>query len=166
MHRSPFVSAQLFRHLRRGFAVKIIDPYKVLEVKKADDFKEVKKKYYQLVAMYHPDKNEAEGAAEMFKDILEAYEMIKQDKGLSTKKPLIKTAAAEEDDGFKSKRPYASEYNENFEREKNMYGNFDSAEFYYRTGSDTRYTQFNGSIDLRRFFQRDVRSEQDGFQAG
>lgn len=145
----------LASRLVRTFAVKVIDPYKLLEVKKSDEFTVVKKKYYQLVSQYHPDKNDSEMGNEIFKDILEAYEMIKQDRGLSTKKPLIKTAAPE-DDGFKSKRPYASEYSENFDREKTKYGNFDSAEFYYRTGSETKYSQYTGSLLSKRILQRNV----------
>ena len=128
----------------RGFGFKVIDPYKILDVRKSDDFKEIKKKYYQLVSQYHPDRNDSEVSNQIFKDILEAFELVKQDRGLSTKKPLIK-ANAEENDDFKSKRPFASEYNENFDREKNKYGDFDSAEFFYKAQTNEKYSQYSGS---------------------
>ena len=89
-----------------------------------------------------------QSANAIFKDILEAYEMIKNDKGLSTKKPLIKTVDLEEE-SFESKRPFASQYSEDFGREKDKFGKFDSAEFYYRT-SDTKYAQYTGRKSLIR----------------
>lgn len=79
---------------------------------------------------------------EIFKDILEAYEMIKIDKGLSTKKPLFRTEEAEKDD-FQSKRPYSGQYSEDFQREKTKYGDFDSAEFFFKT-HEAKYAEFNG----------------------
>lgn len=146
MLRFAFIKRPLVHKLSRAFAVKVIDPYKLLEVKKGDDFSVIKKKYYQLVSQYHPDKNDSETANDIFKDILEAYELIKQERGLSTKKPLMK-AAAQEDDGFKSRRPYASEYSENFDREKSKYGNFDSAEYYYKAGAEGNYSEYAGRQD-------------------
>lgn len=130
--------------IARLFAVKIVDPYKVLQVGRTEDFKVVKKRYYKLVTEYHPDKNDSPASNAIFKDILESYELIKIDKGLSTKKPLFRTAEAEEDDQFQSKRPFSSQYDETFDREKNKYGNFDSAEFYYRASSE-KYSKYSGS---------------------
>ena len=142
--------------LARFFGVKVIDPYKVLQVNRTAEFSAVKKSYYQLVSKYHPDKNDSPAANEIFKDILEAYEMIKVDKGLSTKQPLVRSAEAEEEDSFKSKRPYASQYDETFDREKEQFGNFDSAEFYYKA-SNEKYSKYAGSIMLNsRFIQGNV----------
>ena len=135
------------RQISRLFATfRSFDPYKTLNSSKQDDFNTIKKRYFKLVSQYHPDRNEGEVVCihqetkAIFKDILEAYESIKIERGLSTKKPLMKGPA--EDDGFKSKRPFAGQYAEDFQREKEKYGDFDSAEFYYRseTGGKTRYT--------------------------
>lgn len=142
--------------LARLFGVKVIDPYKVLQVNRTAEFSIVKKSYYQLVSKYHPDKIDSPTANEIFKDILEAYEMIKVDKGLSTKQPLVRSAEAEEEDSFRSKRPYASQYDETFDREKEQFGNFDSAEFYYKA-SNEKYSKYAGSIMLNsRFIQGNV----------
>lgn len=130
--------------LTRMFGVKIIDPYKVLQVSRTAEFPAVKKSYYQLVSKYHPDKNDSPAANEIFKDILEAYELIKVDKGLSTKQPLLRSARTEEDDTFQSKRPYASQYDETFDREKEQFGDFDSAEFYYKASND-KYSKYAGT---------------------
>ena len=46
--------------LRKFSTTKVIDPYKILESQRTDDFKTIKKKYYKLVAEYHPDKNGTE----------------------------------------------------------------------------------------------------------
>ena len=141
--------------MARMFASKVIDPYKVLQVNRTADFPAIKKAYYKLVAQYHLDKNDSPSANEIFKDILEAYELIKVDKGLSTKKPLMRSADVTEEDTFQSKRPYASQYDETFDREKNQYGNFDSAEFYYKA-SNEKYAKYAGMLCLSRLVQRNV----------
>lgn len=129
----------------RMFGVKVVDPYKVLQVSRTAEFPAVKKAYYQLVSKYHPDKNDSAMANEIFKDILEAYEMIKVDKGLSTKQPLVRSADVADEDSFRSKRPYASQYDETFDREKEQYGDFDSAEFYYKA-SNEKYSKYAGRV--------------------
>lgn len=52
------------RHLlRRGFStakVRSADAYKVLEATRNEDFGSIKKKYYKMVNLYHPDKNGTE----------------------------------------------------------------------------------------------------------
>ena len=37
---------------------KVIDPYEFLGVDRNEEFVKIKKKYYQLVKEFHPDKNE------------------------------------------------------------------------------------------------------------
>lgn len=55
------------------------DPYDVLEVSKDADESEIKKAYYRLAKEHHPDKNpdRHEEATEKFKEIQEAYEVLK-----------------------------------------------------------------------------------------
>lgn len=89
-----------------------------------------------------------EEANELFKEILEAYEAIKFDRGLSTKKPLIRRTSEEDNDGFKSRRPQSGQYSEDFEREKEKYGEFDSAEYYYRTQGNEKYARHSGMLNL------------------
>lgn len=131
--------------LRRHFATRAIDPYLTIGVKRTDDMKAIKKRYYELVAEYHPDKNDSPAANEKFKDILEAYELIKFEKGVSVKRPLIRGPSQTEDDGFKSRRPNANQYSQDFDREKEKYGDFDSADFAYRT-TDQKYAKYTDSF--------------------
>ena len=135
--------------MRMFSTVRSFDPYKTLNSSRQDDFNAIKKRYFKLVSQYHPDRNEGEvGAAHqetkaMFKDILEAYESIKIERGLSSRKPLMKGPA--EEDNFKSKRPFAGQYTEDFQREKEKFGEFDSAEFYYRSEAHGK-TKYSGSL--------------------
>ena len=55
------------------------DPYEVLGVNRNSDEKEIKQAYYRLAKEHHPDKNpdRKEEATEKFKEIQEAYEILK-----------------------------------------------------------------------------------------
>jgi len=52
------------------------DFYEVLGVNKSASAEELKKAYRQLALKYHPDRNKAADAAEKFKEISEAYEVL------------------------------------------------------------------------------------------
>ncbi|MFH0942784.1 MAG: J domain-containing protein [Candidatus Beckwithbacteria bacterium] len=52
------------------------DFYEVLGVSKTASAAELKKAYRQLALKYHPDRNKAADAAEKFKEISEAYEVL------------------------------------------------------------------------------------------
>jgi curved DNA-binding protein len=57
--------------------VQFIDYYKILEVDKKADEKEIKKSYRRLARKYHPDKNQGDAESERkFKQINEAYEVL------------------------------------------------------------------------------------------
>lgn len=56
--------------------MKYKDYYKILGVTKKADEKEIKSAYRKLARKYHPDVNKAPEAAEKFKDINEAYEVL------------------------------------------------------------------------------------------
>lgn len=85
----------------------------------------------------------------MFREVLEAYELVKVERGLAPKRPLQKSADTATDT-FRSRRPYSGEYEEDFEREKQSYGTqFDSAEFHYRAqthGDDKKFAQHADSF--------------------
>lgn len=53
------------------------DYYKILGVKADADSKEIKTAYRKLARKYHPDMNPEEGAADKFKEVAEAYEVLK-----------------------------------------------------------------------------------------
>lgn len=54
------------------------DYYKILEVDKSSTIEDVKKSFKRLAVKYHPDKNRGDKSIEeKFKDITEAYEVLK-----------------------------------------------------------------------------------------
>jgi len=56
------------------------DYYKVLGVSRGSSDDEIKKAYRKLALKYHPDKNQAPGAEEKFKEIGEAYDVLSDQK--------------------------------------------------------------------------------------
>eukprot|EP01017_Pseudomicrothorax_dubius_P002606 TRINITY_DN10148_c0_g1_i1.p1 TRINITY_DN10148_c0_g1~~TRINITY_DN10148_c0_g1_i1.p1 ORF type:complete len:194 (+),score=32.41 TRINITY_DN10148_c0_g1_i1:113-694(+) len=111
--RTPF--------LRRCFSTRSqsFDPYTVLGVERNVPFDEIKKQYFKLAAEFHPDRNKAKDAAVRFVEVKEAFELIKQMKGLSVNQNLRSgpSSAAASSAGFESVRPNAEQYRENFDEE-------------------------------------------------
>jgi curved DNA-binding protein len=56
------------------------DYYKILGVKAEADDKEIKTAYRKLARKYHPDMNPDKGAEDKFKEVAEAYEVLKNTK--------------------------------------------------------------------------------------
>lgn len=52
------------------------DYYDILEIEQNSSSEEIKKAYKRLAVKYHPDKNHSPGAAEKFKEISEAYQVL------------------------------------------------------------------------------------------
>lgn len=99
----------------------------------------------------------------IFRQVLDAYEEIKFERGLTPKRPLLKKDGTESEmDGFKSKRPFAGNYSEDFSRDKTKFGDFDSAEASYRMGKEGEYARYGGGCcgSESRIFPRNVRGEQ------
>jgi curved DNA-binding protein CbpA len=57
-----------------------MDLYEILEIKPNASEVEIKKAYFRLAKIYHPDKNRSEDAAEKFQKIQSAYEILINDK--------------------------------------------------------------------------------------
>ena len=53
------------------------DYYEVLEVERTASHQEIKKSYRRLAMQYHPDRNSAPDAEERFKEVTEAYEVLR-----------------------------------------------------------------------------------------
>ena len=58
------------------------DYYEVLGLNKGASDDDIKKAYRKLAKQYHPDVNKAPDAEEKFKEINEAYEQIKKERGM------------------------------------------------------------------------------------
>ena len=52
------------------------DPYTILGVSRSDSTSKIKKAYHKAALKYHPDKNKDDNAEEMFKKVVEAYEVL------------------------------------------------------------------------------------------
>ena len=59
--------------------MKYQDYYQILGVSRDADTAEIKKAYRKLARQYHPDKNEQAGSEDKFKQVNEAYEVLKDD---------------------------------------------------------------------------------------
>lgn len=59
--------------------MKYQDYYQILGVPRDADTSDIKKAYRKLARKYHPDVNSASGAEEKFKEVNEAYEVLKDD---------------------------------------------------------------------------------------
>ncbi|MBA6342557.1 DnaJ domain-containing protein [Colwellia sp. MB02u-10] len=59
--------------------MKFKDYYKILGLSENADLKEIKTVYRKLAVKYHPDKNPEPGAEEKFKEVAEAYEVLKDE---------------------------------------------------------------------------------------
>ena len=58
-------------------SVRYKDYYKVLGVNRNDDQDTLQKAFYKLARKYHPDVNKDPGAEAKFKELNEAYEVLK-----------------------------------------------------------------------------------------
>ncbi len=56
------------------------DYYQVLKISKSASQSEIKKTYRKLAIKWHPDKNKAENAADVFANIKEAYDVLRDEK--------------------------------------------------------------------------------------
>ena len=54
--------------------------YQVLGISRNADKNQIKQSFRKLALLFHPDKNTEEGAEQKFKEILEAYEVLVDDK--------------------------------------------------------------------------------------
>lgn len=73
--------------------------YKILGIKKNADVKEIKAAYRKLARQYHPDLHPEEGGGDKFKEIAEAYEVLK-DAGRRAKFDEILEYGAQSSQGF------------------------------------------------------------------
>lgn len=62
-----------------GLRMEYIDYYQVLGIARTADKQEITKAYRRLAREYHPDRNRTTGAEEKFKQVSEAYEVLKDE---------------------------------------------------------------------------------------
>ena len=57
--------------------MEFIDYYKVLNISENATLEEIKKAFRELAKEYHPDKNKSSDASVKFREVFEAYEILK-----------------------------------------------------------------------------------------
>lgn len=83
------VSARDFESLKAMYFKDVNSDYKILEIERSATDEEVKKAYRRMAVKFHPDKVAAlgeemqKGAKEKFQKVLQAYENIKKQRGIS-----------------------------------------------------------------------------------
>lgn len=143
--RLLFNKKYFFSTLNAPASTAYYNPYHIIGSDKQDEFKSIKKKYLKLVAKYHPDVNQSPDAERMFKLVQESFERIKELRGLSSRRSLIRDQENPED-SFSSVRPNSDQYKQNFEDFKERYKDFDAAEFYYRMRDDKDFSKYAESF--------------------
>lgn len=144
---------------------KEIDPYLILGVKRTADINEIKKKYFELAKMYHPDINKDPNSIEKFKSIKAAFEII----GIPQNRYTYDLENNIENDTIKytykgktssvlfGPRKMTDLYNDKwteFKKPKwtnSKYG-MDYKNEYMENGKEENYSQFDASITSIRFF--------------
>ena len=86
------------------------DYYEILGVKEDADLKEIKKAYRKLAVKLHPDMNPDEGAGDNFKQVVEAYEVLKNADRRAEYDELRKYGGASPD-GFQPPPGWSSRHN-------------------------------------------------------
>ena len=71
----------------------LTDCYQILGVKKDASQKEIKNAYRRLSLKYHPDKNKDDRDGEKFKQVLEAYQLLRREEKTKTKTSETDVAA-------------------------------------------------------------------------
>ncbi|MBI3622769.1 J domain-containing protein, partial [Candidatus Pacearchaeota archaeon] len=69
-----------------------IDCYQILEVQKDASQKEIKSAYRRLSLKYHPDRNKGEKDDKKFKQIIEAYQILKLEEKKKSKRSEVDIA--------------------------------------------------------------------------
>lgn len=112
---------------KRHFAT-VQNPYAILGVSKEDSIDVIKKKYYKLVNKYHPDKNPSPEAMKLFLNVKNSFELIKNQRGLTTKQEIIREESEFSD--FKSSRPNSQQYSNDFSDFNRKWDGRDRTEFF------------------------------------
>jgi len=121
------------------------DYYEVLGVSKGASDEEIKKAYRKLALQYHPDKNKTAGAAEKFKEVTHAYEVLSDPQKRQTYDQL--GAAAFEQGAASGQGPFGG----GFGGQTGQYGPFSYS--YSTSGGDGGF-DFGGFSDPFEIFEQ------------
>lgn len=123
--------------------------YETLEVSEKADFTEIKKSYKKLAMKYHPDRNQGdEKAAEKFRKINEAYEIIGNEK-----------KRKEYDEKRKIKN---FEKNENIPKNKShTQNNFNFGKDFFKNAGEMK-NMFENAFDFEKMSRKDEENLRKG----
>ncbi len=134
------------------------DYYKILGVSADAEAQEIKTAYRKLARKYHPDMNPDEGAEEKFKEVAEAYEVLK-DKGRRAKFDDLRKYGRQSAGGFEPPPGWQAKRSTGFENEfqfDNQFSDFFNSIF---GGGAFQQAHFNGHSQQRQFRGEDVETD-------
>ncbi|GAN01874.1 DnaJ homolog subfamily B member 8 [Mucor ambiguus] len=132
----------------------MMDFYKVLEITPDASEEDIKKAYRKLALKYHPDKNHEPGAAEKFKSVSEAYQILSDPE----KRRLYDSEASEDADGlnpqdyYTTSQPFTSTTTSST-RTRSFGHDPLFATFQFRTPDDIFNQFFNGQDPFKLFME-------------
>ena len=130
------------------------DYYKILGVSVDADAKEIKTAYRKLARKYHPDMNPDKGAAEKFKEIAEAYEVLK-DPGRRAKFDDLRKYGRQSTGGFEPPPGWQTSRGAGFQDFENEFSDFFNAIF----GGGFRQPHFTEQAQYRQSRGEDIETE-------
>ncbi len=124
------------------------DYYKILGVDPTADAKEIKLAYRRLARKYHPDMNSEKGAEDKFKEVAEAYEVLKNDQRRA-KFDEIRKYGGRKDKGFEPPPGWQKQGQSGSQYNEHMSGDF-SDFFNSIFGGQGRSSRANGNQQAQR----------------
>jgi len=125
--------------------MKFKDYYKILGVDETADLKEIKKAYRKLALKFHPDTSSAPGTEEKFKEIAEAYEVLK-DETRRAEYDDLKRYGANSGGGFDAPPGWHSSAGGNRHQEHGDFSDFFNSFFADRARSSERTQEYGPDL--------------------
>lgn len=132
------------------------DYYKILGVEPDADTKTIKTAYRKLARQYHPDVNPEEGAEEKFKEVAEAYQVLKNEKTRAEFDDL-RQYGSQSQQGFRPPPGWQSSQNSDFTGDSQAGGDY--SDFFNSIFRGQRQSQGGFNQTQRRARGQDIEVE-------